>query len=53
MPSVRPAVVGLRDGHATLWIRREEADDMDRLDVILGTPWEASAAPAAHGEGGT
>ena len=48
----RPAVVGARDGRATLWIRREEADDMDRLDVILGTPWEAAAAPAMQGEGG-
>ena len=47
----RPAVIGLRDGRATLWVRREEADDMDRLDVILGTPWEAPAAPATHGEG--
>jgi len=46
----RPAVVGVGAGEATLWIRREEADDMDRLDVILGTPWEAAAAPAAHGE---
>src|SRR6476659_5188137 len=35
----RPAVVGVRDGEATLWIRRENADDMDRLDVILGAPW--------------
>lgn len=49
----RPAVVGVREGEATLWIRREEADDMDRLDVILGTPWEAAAAPAVHGEEAT
>jgi diaminopimelate decarboxylase len=49
----RPAVVGVRDGVATPWIRREEADDMDRLDVILGTPWEAPAVSAAKGEGGT
>ena len=47
----RPAVIGVRNARATLWIRREDADDMDRLDVILGTPWEAPAAPAAHGEG--
>ena len=48
----RPAVIGVHDERATVWIRREEADDMDRLDVILGTPWEVAAAPAAHGEGG-
>jgi hypothetical protein len=49
----RPAVVGVRDGEATLWIRREEPDDMDRLDVILGTPWEAPGVFAVQGEGGT
>jgi diaminopimelate decarboxylase len=45
----RPAVVGVRDGQATLWIRREDVDDMDRLDVILGTPWETGSLPAAEG----
>jgi diaminopimelate decarboxylase len=45
----RPAVVGVRDGEATLWIRREDVDDMDRLDVILGTPWEAGSVSAAEG----
>jgi len=45
----RPAVVGVRDGEATVWIRREDADDMDRLDVILGTPWGAGSLPAAEG----
>lgn len=45
----RPAVVGVRDGDATLWIRREEPDDMDRLDVILGTPWETPGARAVEG----
>jgi len=45
----RPAVVGVRDGRATLWIRREDVDDMDRLDVILGTPWETGALPTAEG----
>jgi diaminopimelate decarboxylase len=44
----RPAVVGVRDGDPTTWIRREERDDMDRLDVILGTPWDA-AVPAVEG----
>jgi diaminopimelate decarboxylase len=45
----RPSVVGVRDGAATRWIRREEPDDMDRLDVILGTPWDAAPIPAAEG----
>jgi diaminopimelate decarboxylase len=45
----RPAVVGVRDGDATLWLRREDVDDMDRLDVILGTPWGAGALPTAEG----
>jgi diaminopimelate decarboxylase len=44
----RPAVVGVRGGEATLWVRREEPEDMDRLDVILGTPWDA-AIPATEG----
>ena len=44
----RPPVVGVRDGEPTLWVRREEPDDMDRLDVILGTPWDAPI-PAAEG----
>jgi diaminopimelate decarboxylase len=39
----RPAVVGVRDGGATLWIRREEPADMDRLDAILGTAWTPPA----------
>jgi hypothetical protein len=42
-------VVGVRDGDATLWLRREDVDDMDRLDVILGTPWGAGALPTAEG----
>jgi diaminopimelate decarboxylase len=45
----RPAVVGVRDGAATPWVRREEPDDMERLDVILGTPWDAASIPAAEG----
>jgi diaminopimelate decarboxylase len=28
----RPAVVGVRSGRADLWLRRELADDMDRLE---------------------
>jgi diaminopimelate decarboxylase len=29
----RPAVVGVRAGRATLWLRREDLDDLDRLEV--------------------
>jgi diaminopimelate decarboxylase len=29
----RPAVVGVRDGAATLWLRREDAADLDRLEA--------------------
>jgi diaminopimelate decarboxylase len=29
----RPAVVGVRDGAASLWLRRETDDDLDRLEV--------------------
>jgi diaminopimelate decarboxylase len=45
----RPPVVGVRDGGAPLWIRREDVDDMNRLDVILGTPWETGSLPVAEG----
>jgi diaminopimelate decarboxylase len=31
----RPAVVGLRDGAAEPWLRREDDDDLDRLEVEL------------------
>ena len=29
----RPAVVGVSGGHATLWLRREDAADLDRLET--------------------
>jgi diaminopimelate decarboxylase len=45
----RPAVVGVRDGAATLWLRREEPDDMERLDVILGSAWTAPDRLDAEG----
>ncbi|MGZ4132373.1 MAG: diaminopimelate decarboxylase [Actinomycetota bacterium] len=32
----RPAVVGVRDGAATLWLRREDAADLDRLEAPAG-----------------
>ena len=49
----RPAVVGVRGGTATEWIRRETSEDMDRLDVILGSPWNAGSVPMAEGGVGT
>jgi diaminopimelate decarboxylase len=45
----RPAVVGVRGGAVAVWIRRETNEDMDRLDVILGSPWDAGSAPMAEG----
>jgi diaminopimelate decarboxylase len=42
----RPAVVGVAGGHAVLWLRREDAADMDRLEVASGRPPpEATGAP--------
>jgi ribosomal protein S18 acetylase RimI-like enzyme len=32
----RPAVVGVRDGTATTWLRREDAADLDRLETGAG-----------------
>jgi diaminopimelate decarboxylase len=29
----RPAVVGVLDGRVRPWLRREDADDLDRLEV--------------------
>jgi hypothetical protein len=43
-----PALVGIREGTATLWIRRATVDVMDMLEVILGTP-RAGIASAAEG----
>jgi diaminopimelate decarboxylase len=45
----RPPVVGVRDGEASLWLRREEPEDMDRLDVILGTASGRLGAVEAEG----
>jgi len=42
----RPAVVGARDGASRPWLRREDADDLDRLEVE-----EADAFSAASGAG--
>jgi len=42
----RPAVVGVREGRATAWLRREDAADFDRLEVAAHRPAPArSAAP--------
>jgi diaminopimelate decarboxylase len=38
--SGRPAVVGVAGGKAELWLRREDAEDMDRLDVSTGEAQE-------------
>ncbi len=50
----RPAVVGVREGWATLWLRREDAADMDRLETaahrprprILDLPGDVQVRPA-------
>lgn len=41
----RPAVVGARDGRATLWLRREDAADLDRLETAGHRPAPATSAP--------
>jgi diaminopimelate decarboxylase len=40
----RPAVVGVRDGRAALWLRREEAEDMDRLEPGSRIAWPEDPA---------
>ena len=35
----RPAVVGVRDGRAALWLRREEPEDLDRLEPGSRIVW--------------
>lgn len=42
----RPAVVAVRDGRPTLWLRREEAADLDRLEVAAPREAHPSAPPA-------
>jgi RimJ/RimL family protein N-acetyltransferase len=34
----RPAVVAVREGHQRLWLRREDAADLDRLEVSQPAP---------------
>jgi diaminopimelate decarboxylase len=41
----RPAVVGVEGGRARLWLRREDAADLDRLEVALD-PRRTAAPPA-------
>ncbi len=50
----RPAVVGVRDGLARLWLRREDAADLDRLEgpapraaVVAEAPEGITIRPAA------
>ncbi len=43
----RPTVVALRDGKATVWVRREEAADLDRLEAPA--PWSVPAADPPAG----
>ena len=42
----RPAVVSVRDGNATVWIRREEAADLDRLEAPANGSVPAAKPPA-------
>jgi Acetyltransferases len=41
----KPAVVGVLNGKATQWLRREDAADFDRLEVAARRPAPASSAP--------
>lgn len=43
----RPAVVAVRDANARVWVRREEAADLDRLEAPA--PWSVPAAEAPAG----
>ena len=43
----RPAVVGVREGRVALWLRREDAADLDRLEVSPGP--DGSAHPPPEG----
>ncbi|MBI4260536.1 MAG: diaminopimelate decarboxylase [Actinobacteria bacterium] len=50
----RPAVVGVRDGRAEVWLRRERPEDLDRLEV--DPEGDGSARPAgltSRAEGGS
>jgi diaminopimelate decarboxylase len=42
----RPAVVAVRDGEATQWLRREDAADLDRLELSPGPRDRARSLPA-------
>jgi diaminopimelate decarboxylase len=42
----RPAVVAVRDNKATLWVRREEAADLDRLEAPAAWSVPAADPPA-------
>ncbi|MGZ4131020.1 MAG: diaminopimelate decarboxylase, partial [Actinomycetota bacterium] len=42
----RSAVVAVRDGAAEVWLRREEASDLDRLEAATAPPVASAVAPA-------
>jgi diaminopimelate decarboxylase len=44
----RPAVVGVEGGRARLWLRREDAADLDRLEVALDPRRTASPPPGVE-----
>lgn len=44
----RPAVVGVADGRARLWLRREDAADLDRLEVAVDPRRAASPPPGVE-----
>ena len=41
----RPAVVAVRDGAATPWLRREDAGDLDRLEIAIAREPREPAGP--------
>lgn len=44
----RPAVVGVEGGRARLWLRREDAADLDRLEVAVAPPRTAPPPPGVE-----
>jgi diaminopimelate decarboxylase len=42
----RPAVVAVREGSSEVWLRREEASDLDRLEATPMRPGSPAVAPA-------
>src|SRR5207248_1139780 len=44
----RPAVVGVREGTASLWLRREDVADLDRLDVFQAPVPDVTPPPGVE-----